>query len=151
MLKKETQPNKEKCIDKNDIVTLSYKLYDSKNNLVDNSYPEQPLILQYGKTNINKELEKKLKGKKVGDEIEIKQQLKTKAPTIEINNNDLEEEDIENLNEGQDLQLNISGKETLFVVEKIDTKKGSILLRYKNPYENETLTNKIKIEKIIKK
>ena len=73
-----------KGIEKNDIVTLSYMLVDNKDNVVDCSDKEKPLHLQYGKTSINKELENKLKGKKEGDTIELKQKFNSKAPLIEL-------------------------------------------------------------------
>lgn len=150
-LKKETKNNKQiETINKNDIVTISYKLYDSKGNLVDESPEDHPLILQYGKTIINKILETKLKGKKVGDEVEIKQKLKTKAPTIEITLDDLDEDKIHNYEEGELIELDVGGKPNLFIVEKFDLQAGRLFVKHKNPFEGTTLINVITIEKIVK-
>lgn len=137
-----------KKIKKNSIVTLSYKLYDAKGKVVDNSYPQQPLILEYGKTNINKELEKKLKDKQVGDVIEIKQKINTKSPTIELDFDDFVDESTLDFEENQIIELNIENKVQLFVIEKIDNTTGKLYVKYYNPYNNQTLINKIKIEKI---
>jgi len=150
VIKKELKNTKDKIIEKNDIVTLSYKLYDAKGKIIDQSYPEQPLVLQYLKTNINKELEKQLKGKTVGTIINIKQKIISKAPEIEVSYDDLDEEDLENIHEGQELELSVAGKTNLFIVEKLSKTTATALLRYKNPYEGTTVTNKIKIEKILK-
>jgi FKBP-type peptidyl-prolyl cis-trans isomerase 2 len=151
VVKKETKDNKQKeIIEKNDIVTISYKLYDSQGNLIDESPEDHPLILQYGKTVINKILEKKLKGKKVHDEIEIKQKLKTKAPLIEITLDDLDDEKFHDYKEGELIELNVTGKPSLFVVEKFDMQTGRLFVRHKNPFEGTTLTNVITVEKIVK-
>jgi len=150
-IEKENKTVKEKGIAKNDIVTISYKLYDANDELVDESQKEQPLILQYGKTIVNKELEKKLKGKKVGDKIEIKQKLKTEAPLIELTLDDLDEDKFHNYNEGELIELEVNGKPNLFLVEKFDMQAGKMFVRHKNPYEGTTLTNVITIEKIVKK
>ncbi|PIU21989.1 MAG: hypothetical protein COT14_03260 [Candidatus Diapherotrites archaeon CG08_land_8_20_14_0_20_30_16] len=143
--------NKKGGIEKGDIVTLSYKLYDSTKKLIDECKEQQPLVIQYGKTVINKDLHKKLMGKKICDTVEIKQKLKTKPPLINIDFDNLEEEDQEQLETGQIIELNIKDKRNLFIVEKINLETGTILLKYKNPYENQTLTNIVKIEKIKKK
>ena len=133
-----------KKIKKNSIVTLSYKLYDAKGKVVDNSYPQQPLILEYGKTNINKELEKKLKDKQVGDVIEIKQKINTKSPTIELDFDDFVDESTLDFEENQIIELNIENKVQLFVIEKIDNTTGKLYVKYYNLYNNQTLINKIK-------
>ncbi len=140
----------EKGIEKNDIVTLSYMLVDEKDNVVDCSTEEQPLVLQYGKTIINKELEKQLKGKKVNDIIILKQALKTNAPLIELTLDDLDDENVYEFQEGQTIELTITEKPNLFVIEKLDVQAGRFFVRYKNPYEGSILKNIIKIEKIRK-
>ncbi len=137
-----------KKIEKNSIVTISYKLYDSKGKVVDESYPQQPLILQYGKTSINKELEKKLKGKIVGDVIELKQKINTKSPTLEMDFDDFADDDAIEFEEDQIIELNLQNKIQLFVIEKIDNTTGKLYVKHYNPYNNQTLINKIKIEKI---
>lgn len=137
-----------KKIEKNSIVTISYKLYDSKGKVVDESYPQQPLILQYGKTSINKDLEKKLLGKTVGEEIEMKQKINTKSPTIEMDFDDFAEDEALEFEENQIIELNSQNKIQLFVIEKIDNTTGKLYIKHYNPYNNQTLINKIKIEKI---
>ena len=137
-----------KKIEKNSIVTLSYKLYDSKGKVVDESYPQQPLILQYGKTKINKELDKKLKGKSVGEIIELKQKINTKSPTIEMDFDDFAEDEALEFEENQIIELNLQNKIQLFTIEKIDNTTGKLYVKHYNPYNNQTLINKIKIEKI---
>lgn len=137
-------------IEKNDIVTLSYLLLDDKDNVVDESSEDKPLVLQYGKTSISKELEKKLKGKKVNDVIEIKQKFKTKAPLIELTLDDLDEDQFYNFKEGEVIELTIGDKPSFFTVEKFDLQAGRAFVRYKNPFEGAILTNKIIIEKIKK-
>lgn len=148
VVKKEIKKENKTGIKKDDIVTLSYKLYDSKGNLIDESQEQQPLYLQYGKTIINKELEKKLKGKKVGDEIELKQNFKTKAPTIELTLDDLDEEKFHNYEKGDIIEMTQNEKPAFFVVEKFDLQAGRLFVKYTNPYEGTTLTNVIKIENI---
>jgi FKBP-type peptidyl-prolyl cis-trans isomerase 2 len=137
-----------KKIEKNSIVTLSYKLYDSKGKVVDESYPQQPLILQYGKTKINSNLEKKLLGKTVGDVIELKQKINTKSPTIEMDFDDFAEDEALEFEENQIIELNLQNKIQLFTIEKIDNTTGKLYVKHYNPYNNQTLINKIKIEKI---
>lgn len=137
-----------KKIEKKSIVTISYKLYDSKGKIVDESYPQQPLILQYGKSKINKELEKKLLGKTVGEVIELKQKIETESPTLELDFDDFEDEEAVEFEEGQIIELNLQNKIQLFVIEKIDNTTGKLYVKHYNPYNNQTLINKIKVEKI---
>jgi len=135
-------------IEKGDIVTISYKLYDNKKTLVDVS--EENLLLHYGTTVINKELEKKLKGKSIGETIEIKQEFKTKAPLIELTFDDLDDENTHEYKEGEVIELSTKGKTSLFIIEKINNVTGIMHVRYKNPFDNTMLTNKIKIVDIKK-
>lgn len=137
-----------KKIEKNSIVTISYKLLDSKGKIVDESYPQQPLTLQYGKTKINNELEKKLLGKTIGDEIELKQKIETESPTLEMDFDDFAEDEALEFEENQIIELNLQNKIQLFVIEKIDNTTGKLYVKHYNPYNNQTLINKIKIEKI---
>lgn len=151
-IKKNVKNDSEKqIIEKNDLVTISYKLIDAKGNIVDESHESQPLHLQYGKTIINKELEKKLKGKSVGDEIIIKQEFKTKSPIIELTLDDLDEDEFHSYEKGEIIELTQNDKPAFFIVERFNLQDGKLFVRYKPPYEGSTLTNKIKIEKIIKR
>ena len=138
-------------IQKNDIVTLSYKLCDNKGNIVDESFPEQPLYLQYGKTIINKELEKKLKGKSVNDIIELKQKFATESPTIELTLDGLDDEKFHSYEKNDVIEMEQNGKINYFIVEKFDLQAGKLFVKYKHPYEGSTLINKIKIENIKRK
>lgn len=135
-------------IKKGSIIYLSYKLY-FENKVVDES--KDFLILEYGKTKINKELEKKLLNKNIGDIIEIKQKFNSNSPKIDLDLESLDEDTLENLKEDNIIEIKIKDKINLFVVKEIDENKGIVSLQYYNPYENKTLINKIKIEKIEKK
>ncbi len=135
-------------IKKGDIVYLSYKLY-SNTKIVDES--KEQLILEYGKTNINKELEKKLLGKNVGDMIEIKQKFISNSPTIDLDLDSLDEDTLTQLKEDSIIEINLKGKTNLFFVKQINENNNSVSLQYYNPYENKILINKIKIEKIERK
>lgn len=132
-------------IKKGSIVYLSYKLY-FENKVVDES--KDFLILEYGKTKINKELKKKILNKNVGDIIEIKQKFNSNSPKIDLDLESLDEDTLENLKEDNIIEIKIKDKINLFIVKEIYENKGIVSLQYYNPYENKTLINKIKIEKI---
>ena len=135
-------------VEKGSIVYLSYKLYSNK-KLIDES--KTNLLLEYGKTIINKNLEKKLLGKTVGDIIELKQKLKTNAPTIEFDISSFDDETAEEFKENHIIEIIIKDKKNLFLVEKLEPENDKVFLKFQNPFENKVLINKIKIEKIEKK
>lgn len=132
-------------IKKGDLVFLSYKLFDENNKLIDESHPAQPIVIELGKTKISHLLAKNLKGKIKGDVFEIKQKLKEASPNLELGFEDFEDEDLEKLEEGKQIDLTINGKNYIFKVLKINKNNSTVTLQYTNPVKDKLLTNKVKI------
>lgn len=138
-------------IKKGDLVFLSYKLFDENNKLIDESPPIQPVVIEFGKTKISPFLQKELKGKTKGDAFKIKQKLKATPPNLELNFEDFEEDDLEKLEKGKQIDLTINEKNYIFNVININSNTSIVTLQYANPEKNKILTNTVTIIDIKRK
>lgn len=144
-------PSKDLQIKKGDLVFLSYKLFDENNKLIDESPAIQPVVIEFGKTKISALLAKNLKGKTKGDAFKIKQKLKATPPNLELDFEDFEEEDLEKLEKGKQIDLTINEKSYIFNVLNINSNACKVSLQYANPEKNKILTNEVTIIDIKRK
>lgn len=97
------------AIEKNTVVSLSYKMYDEKNNLIDQTVDEPMVYLHGGYDGIFPVVEEALHGKNIGDTIDM--HLSVEDAFGEIDADLIRVEDIKNLPETPKVGLIFEGED----------------------------------------
>ena len=97
------------AIEKNTVVSLSYKMYDEKNNLIDQTVDEPMVYLHGGYDGIFPVVEEALHGKNIGDTIDI--HLSVEDAFGEIDPDLIRMEDINNLPEPPKVGMFFEGED----------------------------------------
>lgn len=97
------------AIEKNTVVSLSYKMYDEKNNLIDQTVEEPMVYLHGGYDGIFPVVEEALHGKNIGDTVDM--HLSVEDAFGEIDSDLIRVEDIKNLPETPKIGLIFEGED----------------------------------------
>ena len=97
------------AIEKNTVVSLSYKMYDEKNNLIDQTVDEPMVYLHGGYDGIFPVVEEALHGKNIGDTVDM--HLSVEDAFGEIDADLIRVEDIKNLPETPKVGLIFEGED----------------------------------------